>query len=143
MSLGTLDNFVRHCSNTIQRMKLWVDDIRNAPDDSWTVARTVTSAIRAIARYDFDTISLDHDISHQVTVGALGRPYPCEETFASVAYFIAAKYVNHHDTKKPKVTLHTSNTVAGDEMAQILYRECGIEVEKKYMGAANRLEMEV
>lgn len=32
--------------------------------------------------------------------------------------------------------------VAGDEMA-LHFKEHGIEVEKKYMGAANRLEMEV
>jgi len=124
-------------------MKLWVDDIRNAPDDSWTVARTATAAIRAIARYDFDTISLDHDISHQVTVGALGRPYPCEETFASVAYFIAQKYnAESGRVKDPHIILHTSNQVAGDEMAAILMGE-GIIAEKKYMGAANRLEMEI
>lgn len=120
-------------------MKLWVDDIRNAPDDTWTVARTVTSAIRAIARYNFDVISLDHDISHQVTVGALGRPYPCEETFAAVAYYIKAKY-DAVELFDPTVYLHTSNQVAGDEMALIL---APISTVKKYMGAANRLEMEV
>lgn len=120
-------------------MKLWVDDIRAAPDDTWTVARTVTSAIRAIARYDFEVISLDHDISHQVTVGALGRPYPCEETFAAVAYYIAAKY---NGVCPARIIFHTSNQVAGDEMSQML-AENGIASEKKYMGAANRLEMEV
>jgi len=123
-------------------MKLWVDDIRNAPDDTWHVARTATEAIRALARYHFDVISLDHDISHQVTVGALGRPYPCEETFASVAYYIAAKYVDKPASIVPKIVLHTSNTVAGDEMARML-AEHGIDSQKKYMGAANRLEMEV
>ena len=138
-------------------MKLFVDDIRQAPDDTWQVARTATAAIRAIARYEFDVISLDHDISHQVQVGTLSRPYPCEETFAAVAYFIAEKY--RHDVPVvdyrpnsttiatisrlvPKVILHTSNQVAGDEMARVL-AGVGILTEKKYMGAANRLEMEV
>ena len=128
-------------------MKLWVDDIRNAPDDTWHVARTAIEAIRAISRYDFEVISLDHDISHQVTVGPLGRPFPCEETFASVAYYIAAKYPCSPELKllhsnAPKVILHTSNTVAGDEMAEVL-KTANIVAEKKYMGAANRLEMEV
>lgn len=123
-------------------MKLWVDDIRNAPDESWTVARTVLSAIRAISRYDFEEISLDHDISHQVQVGALGRPFPCEETFMSVAYFIAAKYVDKPAARYPMIYLHTSNQVAGDEMHLVL-KDAGILSEKRYMGAANRLEMEV
>ena len=118
-------------------MKLRADHIRNAPDDTWHVARTATEAIRAIARYDFDVISLDHDISHQVHVDNLSRPYPCGETFASVAYYIAEKYRN---ALAPRIILHTSNQVAGDEMAEVL---APIQVEKKYMGAANRLEMEL
>ncbi|MGD9649993.1 MAG: cyclic-phosphate processing receiver domain-containing protein [Dongiaceae bacterium] len=128
-------------------MKLFVDDIRNAPDDTWHVARTALEAIRAIARYDFEVISLDHDISHQIGMGELSRPFPCPETFASVAYYIVAKYLPYlkGDEKwnvPPKVILHTSNEVAGDEMAMLL-GQAGIMVEKKYMGAANRLEMEV
>jgi hypothetical protein len=47
---------------------------RNAPDESWTVARTITAAISAIATFHFDVISLDHDISHQVVMGGLSRP---------------------------------------------------------------------
>jgi len=131
-------------------MKLWVDDIRNAPDDTWHVARTALEAIRAIARYDFEVISLDHDISHQVHMDALSRPYPCAETFASVAYFIAERYAHKRvmwsefnaEKWEPKITLHTSNQVAGDEMAEIL-KEAGLVCEKKYTGAVNRLEMEV
>ncbi len=135
-------------------MKLWVDDIRNAPDDSWTVARTVTSAISAISRYDFDEISLDHDISHQVVIGNLSRPYPCGETFMAVVYFIAQKYWHEkgidgsdvlyvsRTNLVPKITIHTSNQVAGDEMAQVL-ADVGIRSEKQYRGAASRLEMEL
>lgn len=123
-------------------MKLWVDDIRNAPDESWTVARTVTSAIRAIRMFDFDEISLDHDISHQVTLGSLGRPYPCEETFMAVAYYIALKYPFRAEKRPKKISIHSSNTVAGEEMARIV-EETGCLIEMKHMGLANRLEMEV
>lgn len=121
-------------------MKLWIDDIRNAPDDTWIVARTVGAAVRAIARFgsDLKEISLDHDISHQVTIGALGRPYPCEETFQTVAYYMAAVY----DSKfYPKVTIHTSNPVGAVEMKNIL-EGAGIPSTIKLTGAANRLEME-
>ena len=74
-------------------------------------------------------------------VGTLSRPYPCDETFAGVAYFIGEKY-SAASSWKPNIILHTSNIVAGDEMALVL-SGYGIQAEKKYMGAANRLEMEV
>lgn len=124
-------------------MKLWVDDIRNAPDDTWHVARSITEAIRAIERYDFEIISLDHDISHQVQVGSTERPFPCEETFASVAYYLSAVYFPFEGrTPEPRVILHTANQIAGDEMEKIL-KTTHLSVEKRYMGVANRLEMEL
>jgi len=120
-------------------MKLFVDDIRTPPDDSWTLVRTVTEAIRAIARFDFEEISLDHDISHEVSIGNhVSRPFPCGETYAAVAYYIALKYQGYSATH-PKITLHTSNEVAGDEMAN-MFDDHGIIVEKKYMGGAKRLK---
>lgn len=143
-------------------MKLYIDDIRNAPDDSWTVARTVLSAIRAIKMFDFDEISLDHDISHQVVVGRLSRPYPCEETFEAVAHYIALKYwhltpMNHDGSSGnsgsagyniprkniyPKITIHSSNPIGADKMKSI-FDEVEIPCTIKLTGAVNRLEMEV
>lgn len=122
-------------------MKLWIDDIRNAPDDSWTVARSVGAAIRAIAHFgnDIKEISLDHDISHQIGMGALSRPYPCEETFQPVAYYMAEFY---DGTKYPKVTIHTSNPEGAVTMKKIL-ESSSIPSTIKLTGAANRLEMEV
>lgn len=124
-------------------MKLWVDDLRNAPDESWTVARTVTTAIRAIAMFDFDEISLDHDISHQVTVGELGRPYPCRETFMSVAYFIAEKYGHEQSPPYPRIQVHSSNIPAGEEMKKVLHEAGFSQIDHVPMGLANRLEMEL
>jgi hypothetical protein len=121
-------------------MKLWVDDIRNAPDETWHVARTALEAIRAIARFDFDAISLDHDISHQVHMDDLSRPYPCAETFLSVAYFIAEKY--RSPRAAPVVEIHSSNSVASLEMVSVL-RDAGITSKLKPSHLANRLEMEV
>ena len=48
-------------------MKLWIDDVRPAPDDEWIWAKTVYEAIGAICFYEHNmlddtiTISLDHD----------------------------------------------------------------------------------
>lgn len=126
----------------LSEMKLWIDDIRNAPSEDWTVARTVTEAIRAISKFEFEEISIDHDISHQVAVGKLSRPYPCEECFCAVAYYIGEKMGNWVG-KEPKIILHTSNPVGAKEMYQILI-DHGIGSEIKSTGRiANRLEMEV
>jgi hypothetical protein len=121
-------------------MKLWVDDIRPAPDETWTVARTITSAFNALQIRDAEVVSLDHDISHQVSIGTgLERPFPCPENFTPVAHYIGL------DHCAKKIILHTSNPVGAENMKAILmhygYEEEQIEVRP--MGAANRLEMEV
>ena len=125
-------------------MKLFIDDIRNAPDDKWNVARTVTEAIRCIYYYrdQLEEISIDHDISHQIGMGELSRPYPCGETFSAVCYYMAVVYDQSYSPKKPKVVLHTSNLIGAENMQLILSR-AGIECSIEMRGAANRLEMQV
>lgn len=93
-------------------MKLFVDDIRETPDDSWHVARTINEAIRFIARNknNLDEISLDHDSAVS------------EETFQAVAYYIAARYaeidgIMYHT---PKITIHSANPVGAKEIYNIL-----------------------
>lgn len=123
-------------------MKLFVDDIRQAPDETWTVARNVTEAIRAINRFgnDLKEISLDHDISHQVHIEKLSRPFPCGECFCPVAYHIAIAWIVGEPA--PKITIHTANPAGAKEMAAILH-DADIKSEIKMMGLANRLEMEI
>lgn len=136
----------KHYSNNMK--KLFVDDIRNAPDETWTVARTITAAISAIATFDFDVISLDHDISHQIVMGVLSRPYPCDETFTPVAQFIAEKYrcaeCSHpkcdSGEHRPKVIIHTSNPAGAMRIAGHL---ADFEIERKESVPANRLETEL
>lgn len=130
----------------MSRMKLWVDDIRSAPDPGWTVARTATAAIRIISMFgpSMDEISLDHDISHQVGMGELSRPYPCEETFESVAHYIAMYWCLERypgSPHVPLVTIHSANPVGAENMKKIM--DGTVNVVVKPMGAANRLEMEV
>lgn len=45
--------------------KLWIDDIRPAPDHTWTIARTVQEAMHLLQTEDFDTVSFDHDLADQ------------------------------------------------------------------------------
>ena len=50
-------------------MKLFVDDIRNPPDDSWIVVREAEKAIRLINTGKISVISLDHDLGENVQTG--------------------------------------------------------------------------
>lgn len=124
-------------------MRLWVDDIRHAPDNSWMVARTVTTAINAIAQFgaQFTEISLDHDISHQIEMAGMSRPFACSETFTPVAWFVAFYY---QDGKLPKITVHTANPEGAQKMKTIIqsqHKQDAVRVAP--MSAANRLEMEL
>lgn len=100
-------------------MKLFVDDIRNAPDETWVVARTITEAVRIISQQIVEVISLDHDISHQVHMDTLSRPYPCQENFSAIAYYLGALY-GFRNIKQPTIILHTANPVGAKNMASIL-----------------------
>lgn len=103
-------------------MKLFIDDIRKLPDESWQLARTVSDAIRAINMFDFDVISLDHDIEGS------------NETFDTVALFINEKYkflTPKMQFTKPKIILHTANPVGAERMKNILD---GFDVEIKELG---------
>lgn len=102
-------------------LKLWIDDIRDAPDDSWVVARKVQEAIRLISHQRFTTISLDHDIENR----------PSDETFLPVAYFIGEKFNN--DTfwaDELEVIIHSINPVGAKEMQMVL-EDCGLFAELK------------
>lgn len=49
--------------------KLWIDDIRNSPDDTWNIARSSTEAIEYISNNGMpNLISFDHDLGGDDTV---------------------------------------------------------------------------
>ena len=44
------------------KIKLWVDDIRLAPDNTWDCARSFHEAIVKLETNNYETVSLDHDL---------------------------------------------------------------------------------
>lgn len=46
--------------------KLFVDDVRDTPDETWILARDVPTAKDFIQTVEFDVMSLDHDIGFQM-----------------------------------------------------------------------------
>lgn len=47
-------------------MKLWVDDLREPPDTSWVIARSVGTAIELLHSGWVIELSLDHDLGDGV-----------------------------------------------------------------------------
>lgn len=95
----------------MKETKLWVDDVRDAPDSSWVEVRKVEQAIRFIHQFSPTTISLDHDIENR----------PSDETFKPIAYFIGEKY--NSDTfwaDELEVLIHSDNPVGAKEIENIL-----------------------
>lgn len=107
-------------------MKLWIDDMRDAPDHTWTEVRKVQPAIGLLALVsEIEEISIDHDIEHR----------PDDETFKPVAYFIGEKFWRIREKpnctlqwnrKQPKITVHSDNPVGARELVGI-FKDYGLE----------------
>lgn len=124
-------------------MKLYIDDIRPAPE-GWQQARTVTDAIRILSMFDVEEVSLDHDISYAVEVAGTQRPFPSPENFTAVAYFLKQRYLYPHSSQNswnvPKVTIHSANPIGAQEIELILD---DFDVTVSPASRVNRLESEV
>lgn len=117
-------------------MKLFVDDLRPAPD-GWTLANTIIGAITAIKQFDPEVISLDHDICHHIITVFLNNGnksdqrqpdmVACAENFTAVAEYLVVKYKGQKH--KPKIFIHTMNPVGAEKLKGILR---GFEVERDF-----------
>jgi hypothetical protein len=105
-----------------------VDDLRRAPDDTWTVARTNTEAIRLLAGgYVDEVVSIDHDIcvpfSGELSAGVRRRLEIGKETFKPVAFYLSVM----PETLRPAIIrFHTANPVGAEQMMGIL-KAAGID----------------
>ncbi len=123
-------------------MKLFVDDIRQPPDGSWTLATTISSAIDFIERYGLNIthISLDHDISIEVDIHGLNRPYPSPDTFKAVAKYILQYYCDcnlNGNEMYPEMTTHSSNP-DGRKAIVSLFDSWGIDCKETPLPIAKR-----
>lgn len=122
----------------MEPLKLFVDDIRPAPD-GWHQARTVTDAIRFLYKFGdrVTEVSLDHDISYLVEVAGSSRPFPSPETFMPVLYYIIARKI-----PVERLVIHTANVVAAEEMKAVALDGGYIPIINR-ANRVNRLELEV
>jgi hypothetical protein len=90
-------------------MKLWVDDLRPAPDTSWTWAETSADAIailslRRFSRRPVEAMSLDHDLGEDDTTRGVVL-WMCENEFWP-----------------EKIFVHTQNPVGRDWLEGMIKR---------------------
>lgn len=96
-------------------MKIWLDDVRNAPDDSWVIARSVNDAKKMIwlcylARNmpwcsPIEMISLDHDMGDYAKDGGDG--------IKLLEWMVERGFIY-------PVQLHTMNAVGRENMQRII-----------------------
>jgi len=94
-------------------MKLWVDDERPAPDETWTIATSGGSAILLIGLHsdDLEEISLDHDLGLSAT-----------------GYDVLTAMSTHKWWPKT-LTIHTANPVGRANMLRAANAEAPPEVD--------------
>jgi hypothetical protein len=92
-------------------MKLWLDDIRTPPDESWLWAKTADEAIRILAAGEVAEASLDHDLGVVVD----GR----EATGYDVLAWIEEK-VAVDGFVPPLLKVHSANPPARRRMEQAI-----------------------
>lgn len=123
-------------------MKLWVDDIRPAPE-GWTKVETISEAISALDRFchkDFNNpgithVSLDHDISIPFSLAdsQTGKQIyklnvPSPDTFRVVAKYMVQMLSGTNPSLNPDVvvTTHSSNPIGRRAIVEI-FEELGVD----------------
>lgn len=104
-------------------MKLWHDDCRRPPDDSWVWARTNDEAKKFLETGQVVEASLDHDLGlHEVD-----PDLPDADLYAGSAEdngFMLVRWMCENDLIPPTITVHSWNPDGARRMAQLL-RDAG------------------
>lgn len=81
-------------------MKIFLDDIREVPDNSWLLIRDFLTCREYILKYKIDEISLDHDLGNEN-----------EFTGYDIAKIIEELVFTNSDYIPPKIYVHSANPV--------------------------------
>jgi len=96
---------------------LWVDDLRDVPEDTeelrWTCARTAWEALVKLELIEFDIVSLDHDIA-----SFLGYK---EITGYDIAVWLADRKESGNYVP-PDVRIHSANPVGVQNIQSVIDR---------------------
>ena len=103
--------------------KLWVDDIRRPPDDTWDWARTNAAARGLMMTKAYDEASLDHDMGldgHDPDGPDADRLYSLSGRLADNGEDLAKWMAKHPDLIPPKIRIHSYNPVGARRMRDLL-----------------------
>src|SRR3990167_2150545 len=89
--------------------KLFFDDVRAAPDNTWMTARDVPEAKALMQKYAFDVMSLDHDI---------GMHMMCEECYSEIPKPITSVMLTEDKEVHDKLRLGCNHSEHGTHLAQ-------------------------
>jgi len=98
--------------------KLFVDDIREAPDDSWVTVRTAQEVVAFLFTHDVRIVSLDHDLGE----GQSGYWVACQ---------IEAKVHSDSTYIPPSIITHSANPVGRANITACM-RSIQIALESRY-----------
>ena len=113
-------------------VKLFLDDNREPPDDSWTVARTADEAISAINLNrscgfngpGFEEMMFDHDLGHcKDCEGCNGWKSPCGCRCHLTGYFVVCWMETEDIWPKTRPTCHSRNPVGKAKIEAAIRRK--------------------
>lgn len=88
-------------------LKLWLDDIRNPPDNSWIVFREVDAMLRHLLRHAH-IVSLDHDLGDNKPTGY------------NLLTWFEERVVVEGISKIPEIRIHSANPVGRQNMERVV-----------------------
>lgn len=110
-------------------MKLFLDDNREPPDDTWLVVRTADEAITAIkatAPCDFEAMMFDHDLGHCGNCeGCEGWKDPCGCRCHLTGYVVVVWMETEDRWPLRKPTCHSRNPVGKSKIEAAINRKWG------------------
>lgn len=110
-------------------MKIFVDDIRTATDDSWKVVRTAPEAIEALKTGKVEVISLDHDLGENKLTG-----------YDIIKWIEKEVFTNNFEP--PIILVHSMNSVGKNNIKAAIKRIEKQAYMNKYVEDVNAEETE-
>lgn len=108
----------------MKRTKLWLDDFRHPPTDEWVWAENYKRVTHLLANYEWDHVSLDHDLEPGFFGGQFGTyngytddPWDDMERTG----FDVVKFIVQNDTWARKtLATHTDNSHGRQNMIGLI-----------------------
>lgn len=100
-------------------IKLYLDDVRDPPDASWTLCRTLDAA-KAVLLAGCDVASLDHDLGQCAACGGLLGPFNCPHI--GTGYDLVKWMAEHGVWPRTRPTVHSMNPIGAQHMRQMIDR---------------------